>query len=437
MINNYQIVGITWRDHLQEDIEKISLNEDQALKALQLLKKKYQVEECAYLKTCNRIELFVYSEDLSIHKNIRIIWHEIIGEFGIAKSESIQFRSWRGEGAFEHLFMVASGLDSASLGESEILYQLKNAKEFSQKNHLIASEINFLFEESFKVAAQIKSNTLLNSGKQSLSEIAINIFTKSNLSGKDLNIGLIGTSPVIINALKSLLERGFKPTLMNRTLKNIKDLQDKYPIQMISLKDLNAGNHHFDVILSATSATEEIINEESLKAIFTNQTKIYIDLASTPDVSSDVCKRNHINYYSLDDVIEKAKYTHQTRQAEVANAREIIDSYLINLNQKINDKKYNSIYSAIQKRYQYTASEGIKRLIKKNALKLDQDAMNEIDIWCSALARRFAHIPTLGIKGLLNNGPDGSVEAFIEGLDEKFKTELKLAILETKGGNLD
>ena len=44
------------------------------------------------------------------------------------------------------------------------------------------------------------------------------------------------------------------------------------------------------------------------------------------------------------------------------------------------------------------------------------------------MAKRFAHIPTLGLRGLLYNGPEGSLEAFIQGLDEKFQSELKEAL---------
>ena len=51
-----------------------------------------------------------------------------------------------------------------------------------------------------------------------------------------------------------------------------------------------------------------------------------------------------------------------------------------------------------------------------------------IETWAEVLARRFAHIPTLGLRGLLHHGPDGSLEAFLEGLDEEFADELRQAL---------
>jgi len=43
------------------------------------------------------------------------------------------------------------------------------------------------------------------------------------------------------------------------------------------------------------------------------------------------------------------------------------------------------------------------------------------------LARRFAHIPCLGLRGLLYAGPDGSIDAFLAGLEPEFADELRQA----------
>ena len=40
------------------------------------------------------------------------------------------------------------------------------------------------------------------------------------------------------------------------------------------------------------------------------------------------------------------------------------------------------------------------------------------------LARRFAHIPCLGLRGLLYNGPDGSLDAFLDGLTRRTVIDL-------------
>ena len=53
------------------------------------------------------------------------------------------------------------------------------------------------------------------------------------------------------------------------------------------------------------------------------------------------------------------------------------------------------------------------------------------------LARRFAHIPCLGLRGLLHDGPDGSLEAFLNGLEPEFADELRAALKGAANGNAD
>jgi hypothetical protein len=44
------------------------------------------------------------------------------------------------------------------------------------------------------------------------------------------------------------------------------------------------------------------------------------------------------------------------------------------------------------------------------------------------LARRFAHVPCAGLRGLLLQGPEGSIDAFLDGLDPELAAELRAAL---------
>jgi hypothetical protein len=56
-----------------------------------------------------------------------------------------------------------------------------------------------------------------------------------------------------------------------------------------------------------------------------------------------------------------------------------------------------------------------------------------IETWCEVLARRFAHIPCLGLRGLLVTGPEGSIDAFLSGLEPEFADELRAALERSPG----
>jgi glutamyl-tRNA reductase len=429
MIHNIQVIGVSWKEFKQEDIENITLREEYIHDALKDLIKDYNIEEAAYLRTCNRTELIISSSDAHLHQELRSAWGKILNKYGIKCALDKKMRAWIGEGAFEHLFMVASGLESASIGENEILAQLKATRDYAKKINTLGPNLELLFNESFKVAAKVKINTKISNGQSSLSEIAVKEILTLQKINPQLKVGLIGRSPMIENALKSLSEKKINLKIFNRSLKKIEPIATKYKINSYALTALKYGSHSLDVIMTATKSNDFLFEQEEISKIFyDSKSPTVIDLASPADLDKVACTNLAINYISLDYIINIAKLTHLNRAGEKSSAREIIDLSLLELHQKVSDIRFNSLYSAIQKRYQHTANEGIKKLIKKSIPGLNNEAINELDVWCQAMAKRFAHIPTLGLRGLLYNGPEGSLEAFIQGLDEKFQNELKEAL---------
>ncbi len=71
---------------------------------------------------------------------------------------------------------------------------------------------------------------------------------------------------------------------------------------------------------------------------------------------------------------------------------------------------------------------GVQRLLKKELKSLGPEERAAIETWSEVLARRFAHIPCLGLRGLLHDGPEGSIEAFLGALEPAFATELRAAL---------
>ena len=66
--------------------------------------------------------------------------------------------------------------------------------------------------------------------------------------------------------------------------------------------------------------------------------------------------------------------------------------------------------------------------LKKELTALGEEERSAIETWSRVLARRFAHIPCLGLRGLIHSGPDGAVDAFLDGLEPEFADELRQAL---------
>ena len=134
--------------------------------------------EAVILSTCNRVELYLApSEGQPIDRDAVIRY---LADFHGIAPESFQSHLYeiRGRGVIEHLFAVASSLDSMVLGETQILGQVRSAYEFSRNAGVTGPLLNPLFQRAVSVGKDVLSNTGLGEGRVSVSSVAVDYATR-------------------------------------------------------------------------------------------------------------------------------------------------------------------------------------------------------------------------------------------------------------------
>ncbi len=97
-----------------------------------------------------------------------------LGSAGLAESPAdIRLYSHHDEAALTHLFEVAGGLDSAVLGESEILGQVRGAWELAQAEGGARSTLNLLFRHAIETGKRARTETAIGRGTASVSHAAV------------------------------------------------------------------------------------------------------------------------------------------------------------------------------------------------------------------------------------------------------------------------
>ena len=158
------------------------------------------------------------------------------------------------------------------------------------------------------------------------------------------------------------------------------------------------------------------------------QPPLIVDMAVPGDVDAAQCAALAIPRVGMDEIVQHAEQNRAARLLEAGPAREQVDQALDELQDRFTERYYGPLFGALQQRYRRTAEEGVKRLLKKDLKGLGDAERAAIQTWAEVLARRFAHIPSLGLRGLLHDGPDGSLEAFLSGLEPEFADELRAAL---------
>src|SRR3954468_7663192 len=116
------VVGLSHRSASVELLERTALAEDDIDKLLALATAAEPVDEALVLATCNRLE--VYADVRKFHGGVQELTDRVVERTGVALDELTEHLYVHYEDrAVQHLFAVASGLDSMVVGEQQILGQ--------------------------------------------------------------------------------------------------------------------------------------------------------------------------------------------------------------------------------------------------------------------------------------------------------------------------
>lgn len=329
MINeNLSVLGINFRTAPVELREKASFTQANVPAILRRIGDTFPGMEAVLLSTCNRTELYASGIDLKAGKKtlVNIL---LKGDSQLdASADEKHFYAKDGLAAAEHLLTVVAGLDSMVVGETEILGQVKQAYMLARQSQSNGKVLDPLFQNSFKIAKRVHTETDICRGRVSVSSIAVEFAEKmfENLGSKTVMI--VGAGDTAELALKSLIERGAKDVLvLNRSIEKAMALAEKHGGRAIQFDLLDDYLHRADIVISSTSAPHCVIREDSVrKAVDARRGSplLLIDIAVPRDIETAVGKLENVYLYDIDDLQRMADDNLAKRSESVDAAWKIV-----------------------------------------------------------------------------------------------------------------
>jgi len=132
------------------------------------------VTESAILSTCNRTELYCAVHEPQAAQGALIDW---LGDHNDLARHDLRSHlvALPRQDAVRHAFRVASGLESMVLGEPQILGQMKDAARHAQQAGALGTHLHHLFQRSFAVAKEVRSQTEIGAGLVSMAAAAVRL----------------------------------------------------------------------------------------------------------------------------------------------------------------------------------------------------------------------------------------------------------------------
>ncbi|MFV0420696.1 glutamyl-tRNA reductase [Oleidesulfovibrio sp.] len=284
------------------------------------------ISEVVILSTCNRVEIMIAGKGDEIPETVLCHWANARGQNAEDLRPYVYIH--RGLAAVEHLFTVASSLDSMVLGEPQILGQLKTAYKDAVKRNSTKVILNRLLHKAFSVAKRVRTETAVASSAVSISYAAVELAKRIFGEMSQYKAMLIGAGEMAELAAAHLINCGIdKIYVANRTFERGLELAKQFNGEAILFDELFTRLADADIIISSTGAHQAIIRAKDIKDILKrrkNRPMFFIDIAVPRDIDPDVNNLDNIYLYDIDDLKEVVEENLSHRREEAAKAKAIV-----------------------------------------------------------------------------------------------------------------
>jgi glutamyl-tRNA reductase len=385
------LLGLNHKTAPLEIRERLAfVNLEELKEGLNLLKKERTLKEALILSTCNRVELYAVSPQLS-----DVLLFGVLEKLkGVSSGDITAFCYFKvGEEAVRHLFLVASSLDSMVIGEPQIMGQLKEAYEVALKAGTVGFFLHRLFQRAFFVGKRVRRETGIGDGAISVSYVAVELAKKIFGDLENKRILIVGAGEMCELAARHFHSHGVKEIMVaNRTWQRGVELASKIGGRPIPFEEVKERFKEVDIILSSTGASQPLIFKEDVKKALKyrkGSPLFIIDLAVPRDVEPEVNQLDGVFLYDIDDLKQVAQEHAINRLNEAERARELVEEEVGKFIRWYRSLEVVPTIKDLREWAETLRKKEMERLLR--GLSLDEKERHKVELLSKRLMNKFLH----------------------------------------------
>lgn len=399
------VIGLNHRTVPLDLLERMTIDDARLPKALHDVVTREHVSEAVVLSTCNRTEIYVVAEKFhGAYADVR----NFLAEMAFLAPESFSDHLYvhYDDQAVSHLFGVASGLDSAVIGEAEILGQVRTAWEIAQSEQATGASLNLLFRHAIEVGKRARTDTAISRNIASVSTAAVAMANK-RLGGLDgRRVLVLGAGDMGEGMVRAIVGRGISGGVVdvriaNRTWERSVALAGQVGGAPIRLADLNDALAEVDLLLTGTGANSMMLEHSDLDRIMRardHRPLLIVDVAVPRDVDPSAAEVDGVTLLDMDDLRAFAEIGRKERQREVAAVRTLIDGEIERFIAVSSAREVAPLVSSLHERGEAIRRAELDRFGAKLAA-LEPAQREVVEGLTKGIVAKLLHEPTIGLKG--------------------------------------
>lgn len=389
--------GINHKTAPVEIREQAAFAPENLTKALSSLTDSGAADEVAILSTCNRTELYCGFE--KANEDHVFDWFCDYHKLG-AKDVAPYIYKYPDHAAVKHAFRVASGLDSMVLGEPQILGQMKNAFNMAHSAGTTGKVLNQLFQRSFSVAKQVRTDTAIGANAVSVAYAAVSLAKQIFSDLSQHSVLLIGAGETIELCAQHLREQGVRNMIVaNRTVARAEILANAFQAEAIALSSMPDRLVDADIVISSTASQLPILGKGAVERALKkrkHRPMFLVDIAVPRDIEAEVGELSDVYLYTVDDLKDVVAENVESRKEAAVEAEHIIDLQVVSFMLWIQSLEHVPAIIALREsadKLRQTEVERAQRLLKSGA-----DPEQVIQQLGRSLTNKLTHTPTSVLK---------------------------------------
>lgn len=342
--------------------ETVAFSPGQIKDALAQFRARFPHAELVILSTCNRVEFYL-ARPLSSEPSLDELCG-FVADYHQVKPEALRPHLYHHEdrSMVEHLFAVASSLDSMVVGETQILSQVKHAYHFAANAGGIGGGavtgksgggegtgsnqgghgggggtgvLHALFQRALAAAKDVHDKTELSAGHLSVASVAVDLAASVFDRFDDKTVLCVGAgkmATLMLRHLASLQPR--KLLITNRSPERAQALAAHFSSLHAEARPFEGLDQllvEADILLTSTGAAQPVITEARFKALQKPRRYrpiVMVDIAVPRDVEASIARLSNVYLYNIDDLQEVAAGNRGKRDAEIAASRALLKEHV-------------------------------------------------------------------------------------------------------------
>lgn len=421
------LFGASHRSAPVSVLERIAITETERPKILQRLLDSPHIDEAMVVATCNRVEIYAVVE--AFHPALDAVGEVLAQHSGLTINELSKHAFVRySEAAVQHLFSVASGLDSMVVGEQQILGQIRSAYAVSDEEQVAGRAIHDLAQRALHVGKRVHSDTGIDRAGASVVSVALERAARhlaAQYRGIE-NAVVVGAGAMGALAVAHLGRAGVVDvTVANRTIDKAQRLAaaavdaGAQLARAVPMDGTVGAIAEADVLIACTGAVGPVITLADVHSALARRTRdtdlVVCDLGLPRDVDPAIAGLPGVVVVDIDLLAREPGA--QAAEEDAEKARALVRAELASYLAAQRSAEVTPTVTALRRRAAEVVEAELMRLDQRLP-GLEGDHRDEVARTVRRVVDKLLHAPTVRVKQLAAT-PGG--DTYAEALRELFE----------------